>query len=488
MSEPTNITRKAISGAVWSYLTFGLGKVLVLISTGILARLLTPSEFGIVGFATVAMTYLSIVKDLGLSSALIQRRDNLEAVSQSVFTWNLLMAILLTAVCFIGAPSIATYFAEPLVSPILRLLSTTFILSALGTVNSARLSRALNYRKKMMPELAQVITKGGVGIGLALAGYGVWSLVIAQIVSTVVWLIVIFFVSPWRPRLNFDLLLASELMEFGFSIIGISAFGVITNNIDYLIVGRVLGSASLGVYTLAYRLPELFVFQLLWVLTGVSFSAYSVIQSDIPKLRYGFLSSTRYVEMILVPICIGLMLLAEPIVFTLFGNQWGEAIPLVRILAISGFFSSIAFHVGGVYKAIGRPNIIVTISMFKLLVLIPVMIVGTRFGLVGIAFAHLVVSILFMFVRIGVANQVLNISSYRIFSQLRPSLIAGIPLAICILLVGQIMPFNLPIIQLALPTVLGGLCYLAALWSQEADTLTRLYKRIGLPMTIGRFT
>ena len=107
-----SLTQKAVSGAFWSYLTFGLGKLLVLVSTGILARLLTPNEFGIVGFATVAMTYLAIVQDLGLSSALIQRQEDIEQVSQSVFTWNLAMSVVLTAVSILAAPYIATYFIE----------------------------------------------------------------------------------------------------------------------------------------------------------------------------------------------------------------------------------------------------------------------------------------------------------------------------------------------------------------------------------------
>jgi PST family polysaccharide transporter len=154
------IAQKSVHGIAWNYVSFGLGKILVLVTTAILARLLTPEEFGIVAFATITIEYLSILKDLGLGAALIHRRENVAEAANTVFTLNLLLGIFLTVTAFIIAPFVAVFFREPLITPILRWVGLTFVLNALGSIHIVRLQRELNFQQKLIPDLGRSVFKG----------------------------------------------------------------------------------------------------------------------------------------------------------------------------------------------------------------------------------------------------------------------------------------------------------------------------------------
>ena len=295
MSSPEDRLLRQTAGAVaWNYLSFGLGKLLVLITTAILARLLTPEEFGIVGFATLAISYISVVKDFGMGAALIQRRGQVEEAADTVFTFNLLVGICLTLATTVLAPLVATYFREPLVTPLLRLLGVTFAINALGAVHIARLQRQLDFQRKLVPDLGRALIKGAVSIGMAMMGYGVWSLVAGQLAGTIGAVIIAWIVLPWWPRVRIVRQVARSMLRFGTTILGIDVLTVLSDNMDYLIVGRLMGNVAMGLYTLAYRLPELLVFNVLWVLAAALFPAFSKVQDEPDMLRRGFLGSRRF--------------------------------------------------------------------------------------------------------------------------------------------------------------------------------------------------
>src|SRR5215217_2616142 len=150
-----------------------------------------------------------------------------------------------------------------------------------------------------------------------------------------------------------------------------------------VIVGRIFGLVPLSIYTLAYRLPEMLLIGNLWVMGGVVFPAFSTIQDQPNELRRGFLASVRYVELIAVPICLGLLIAADPIVRVVFGDQWLDAIPVLRVLAVYAWVYSLGYHVGGFYKAIGRPDILLRLSILTLVIIIPALLIGARFGIIG---------------------------------------------------------------------------------------------------------
>src|SRR5688572_17031622 len=213
--DTQKIVLKTARGFIWNFSAYFLGKIVVLVTTAILARLLAKSDFGLVAVAVIAINYLSVLKDLGLGVALIQRKGDVLEAANTVFTINLILGVLLSAIIIPLAPFVATYFHDPQVIPVLRWMGISFIINALGSVHTNWLVRDLDYRRKLVPELGSALAKGVISIGLAYLGYGVWSLVFGQIAGAVVSVILVWIVLPWRPRLTLDRSLAGSLVKFG---------------------------------------------------------------------------------------------------------------------------------------------------------------------------------------------------------------------------------------------------------------------------------
>ena len=484
-STPNNqqIAQKSIRGVFWNYISFGLGKGLVFVTTAILARLLTPDDFGIVAFATLAVTYLSILKDFGLGPALIHRRQNVDEAANTVFTLNLLLGAGLTLAGIAVAPLVATFFREPLVTPVLRWLSLTFILNSLGSIHVVRLQRELEFRRKLIPDLGRSLFKGIVSISLALTGFGVWSLVIGQLAGVLAGVILSWVVFPWLPRLTINLNLARGLLRYGLSVVGVDALTITTDNLDYLLIGRLFGNAALGIYTLAFRLPELLVLNPLWVMAAAIFPAYATVQDKPETLRRGFLTTVRFVEILCVPLALGMFLTADPLVRVAFGDQWLAAIPIVRVLALFVLVRSIGFNAGDVYKAVGRPDILVKLELLNVAVLVPALWIGASFGLVGVALGHLAASLVRMIADLWVASRFINANLRDILLQLKPSFLSGLALIMLALPSLYLTAEAIPLVQLVVTMLAGGIGYLTVLWLLERESLLYMSRLGKVPLS-----
>ena len=475
------IAHKTAWGFIWNFSAYFLGKIIVLITTAILARLLAKSDFGLVAVAVVAINYLSVLKDLGLGVALIQRKGDVQEAANTVFTINLFLGLALTAIVIPLAPFVAAYFHDPQITPVLRWMGASFIVNALGSVHTNWLVRDLDYRRKLVPELGGALTKGVISIGMAYLGYGVWSLVFGQIAGALASLILVWIILPWRPRFVIDRNVAGSLMKFGASVTVIDIITQITDNIDYVIVGRFFGLVPLSIYTLAYRLPEMLLIGNLWVMGGVVFPAFSSIQDRPDDLRRGFLASVRVVELFAVPICLGLLIAADPIVRVVFGDQWLEAIPVLRVLAIYAWVYSLGYHVGGFYKAIGRPDILLRLSLLTLVIILPCLLLGARFGLIGVATGHLVAVLIRRIVSLALATRYVNVSLADIFGELRSSLLGAMVMGPIVFAVSYLTSDLNPFLQLIFIGLSGAISYLLVLWGIEKENLTRLLRLVKIP-------
>ena len=470
------IAQKTAWGFVWNFSAYFLGKLVVLITTSILARVLAKNDFGLIAIAVVAINYLSVLKDLGLGVALIQRKGDVQEAANTVFTINLIIGLVLSVVIIPLAPLVAIYFRDPHVTSVLRWMGISFIINALGSVHTNWLVRDLNYRRKLIPDIGSPLIKGIVSIGMAYLGYGVWSLVFGQLAGAIASVVLVWIVLPWRPRLTLDRNIARGLMKFGASVTAIDIMTEITDNIDYVIVGRIFGLVPLSIYTLAYRLPEMLLIGNLWVMGGVVFPAFSTIQDKPNELRKGFLASVRLVELIAVPISLGLFIAADPIVRVVFGEQWLEAIPVLRVLAIYAWVYSLGYHVGGFYKAIGRPDILLKLSILTLIIIIPALLIGARFGIIGVAVGHLIAILIRRVISLGLATRFVNVTILDIFGELRSSLIAAVVMAPITFAVYTLTTGLNPFLQLIFIILSGAMSYLGVLWWIEKENLLRLLR------------
>ncbi len=470
----------AARAVAWNYASFASGKLLVLATMAVLARLLTPEEFGIVGFATLAIAYLAVLKDLGLGAAVIQRRDDVEDASQTVFISNLVLGTILTTATALAAPLVAGFFREPLVTPLLRVLAFSFILESLGSMHIVLLRRNLDFRRKLIPDVGRSLVKGVVAIASAAAGFGVWALVWGQLAGIMAAVLLSWIVVPWRPSFRFHRRLLRPLTRFGAPLLITDIQYAIWSNLDYVVVGRMLGDAALGVYTLAYRLPELLIHSVWRVLAGAIFPVFSRLQDDRAALRRGFLATIRYTQIIIVPLSLGLLITADTAVDMLFGHQWAAAAPVLQVMAIFSLVASIGVNAGDVYKAIGRPDILAKLSVIELVAFVPALVYGARFGIIGVAWAHAAVAAVDTLIRLLVARALIGVSLRDVARQLAPSFAAGAWLSAAALPVLMLTASLNHLLSVAAATVAGALAYSAALWRIDNKAVRRLAGWLGI--------
>jgi O-antigen/teichoic acid export membrane protein len=487
-SSARQLSRKTVRAAIWNYLSFGLGKLSVMVTITILARLLGPNEFGVVGYANLAIAYLTVLQDLGLSNALIQRRTDIEEASDSVFTSNLLVGMALTLFVYFTAPFVALFFHEPRVELLLQVLGVSFTIEALGSAHLALLKRELNFRRKMIPDLGRALVKGVVSIGLALLGYGVWSLVIGQLAGVAASVALAWMSYPWRPRLHINTAIIRSMFSFSVPLIAVDILAAIGYNLDYTLVGRMLGDTALGLYTMAYKIPELAISSICVMLAQVLFPAYSSVQHDMRLLTRGFLATIRYLQVVITPIALTIIILADPLVRGLLGSAWIEAIPLFQLIAVACLMRSIGTNVGDVYKAVGRPSILWKIGIVTIAVLAACLVIGVRYGLTGIAIAHVVAALQQMSLRLYIATRVLDVTLRDIWLEIRPSVNAGVALCLAALPVYVLTEDLNPFVRLLLVGAAAGSAYLGTLWLLERNTLIKMLEMAGInrPMRAAR--
>ncbi|NQV05521.1 lipopolysaccharide biosynthesis protein [bacterium] len=479
-APPGGLGDTTARAVMWNYASFAAGKALVLVTMAILARLLVPEEFGIVGFATIAIAYLAVFKDLGLGGALIQRKDDVEDAADTVYLLNLAAGALLTLITILVAPAVAAFFDEPLVVPLLRVLSFTFVLESLGAVHLVLLRKNLDFRRKLIPDVGRSLIKGAVSITAAATGFGVWALVWGQMAGVIASVALSWAVVAWRPRYRLHRPLVGPLLRFGVPLMATDIQHAIWVNADYVIVGRMLGDTALGIYILAYRLPELLVQSAWRVISQAAFPVFSTIQDDFDTLQRAFVATIRYVQLLVVPMCVGMLVAADQIVAVVFGSQWEDVVPVLRVMSVFLLVASVAYHAGDVYKAIGRPDVLAKLGGLDLIVLIPALILAAPHGLVAVAWAHATVSVLDTTIRLLVARHFIGVRIRTVITQVIPSWTAGAALAGAATAALMLTSGAGPLVELMAAAAAGAAAYFLVIVRLDRPSVERMAGWLGL--------
>lgn len=469
-----SLAKKTVTSVAWTYLSYGLTKGMVLVTTAVLARLLTQSEFGIVGFALTAMTFLDAVRDLGIGTALIQRQGDVEEAADTAFWLNILLNILFWLVTLGIAPLVADFFREPQVTSILPILSLSFILSSFGATHDALIQKEMKFSRRIIPSLAEAVSKGIVSIGMALSGQGIWALVIGQVVGRTAFAIVAWMVVDWRPKFVFSIPIAIELFRYGYQISIDSLISNFQANIDYVFIGRFLGDASLGLYTVAFRIPEIVIINLCIVIAQVLFPAYSLIQENRDELRQGMLAAIRYVSLVTFPAGIGMALISEVFTEVVFGKEWSEAAPIMAALAIYGIFLSVSWNIGDIYKAVGRPDILWKTAVFEFALLGPTLYVLAQESAFAVSVGHAVIAFIVSLLRLVVGSWLVEVPMSKILRQFVPATVGSTVMGIAVfgtLLLTESWP---PLLALIALVLVGGVSYGAAMFGFERERIMEL--------------
>ena len=465
-------TSKIVSGVFWSYLSFICGKGLSFVTTIILARLLLPEEFGVMGYCLIIIQYLDIINSAGIDGALISRRDHIEEAANAAFLGNIALGCVTFIISWIAAPATANFFKAPEVTLTLRVLALSLPISGLGMVPDALIQRSLRFRTKMIPEISRNLTKGLSSVILALAGFGVWSLVWGQIIGGLTGTLLAWLLAGWKPTRRYNAEATRSILKFGFNIIILDFAGAFRNNVDYILVGRILGASALGYYTMAYRIPELFINSLNYVIGRVSFPALAAMQADHERMRSFYFTYIRYLSTFIFPVGVGIALTAPVFIPVFLSSTWNSAIAPTSLISMALTISAIGFVPGVLYKAMGRPEILNRLGLIKISIAVAVLWYCTRWGIIGVAAGQITIGMISVTLDTLVANWIMHYQLWQLIKAILPSFSASIVMGLSLIALNKIFTLN-DMGGFLIMVIFGIVVYFATVFIISRSTVTQ---------------
>jgi O-antigen/teichoic acid export membrane protein len=379
---------RTLRGIGWSATSQIARLLMQILITAILARLLTPSDFGLIAMVSVFSSFVSIFSSLGLPSAIVQKKEVNDEVLSSCFWINVGLGALLTVALAASAPLIAAFYSEPRLTLLVVFMSTTFFITSFGTVQSALLTKSMNFKALAVIGLCTIGISGPISVFLAFTGYGVWSLAWNIVLSAFITVVFTWIYSRWVPHFLPGLQGVKGLLGFGANLTGFNFVDYFARNMDNLLIGRFLGPTPLGFYNLAYNLLLFPLTNISSVVGSVMFPAFSIIQHDTQAVREAYVTANRYIAAVSFPLLIWVIVTAPQLIPAVFGPKWISAIPLVQILSLAAAEQSILTSIGWIYLSQGRTDILFKWGIFSAVLFVISFAVGLRWGVLGVAIAY----------------------------------------------------------------------------------------------------
>ena len=390
--RPGELASRAMSGMAWSGTARVAQEATFLLTIAILARVLGPRSFGLVGMAMVITGFVTVFRDLGTSSALIQREQISDELATSAFWFNVLLGLGLTALLVGASPLLASFYRQPEVAPVLAVLSLSLLLSSPGAIPQALAVRDMAFDRLARVEVMSAFGAAAVAVTAAILGAGVWSLVALRLMQAGLTSMLLLLSFPWRPAWPVNWRTLRAIRAYSLNLTGFNIFNYFARNADDLLIGRYLGATALGYYTVGYRFLLYPVQAVSGVIGRVLFPAFSRIQADDERFREAYLRLCGAIALITFPAMIAVFLLAEPLVLAVLGARWLPIVPLVLIFSLLGGVQSVGTTVGQIYLAKGRTDWLFRWGIVAGSLLILSFVIGLRWGVIGVAAAYALTS------------------------------------------------------------------------------------------------
>lgn len=465
MSE--SLKKKTVKGIGWSFadniahsgITFLVGLILA-------KWFLSPEEFGIIGIVTVFIAISNSIIDSGFSNALIRKIDAKSVDYNTVFYFNLAISILLYAVLYFASPVISHFFEEPILTPITRVLGVILIINGLAIIQQTLLIKAVDFKTQTKVSLISSISSGIIGIGMAILGYGVWSLVAQQLSRQFFNTLFLWIFNNWRPAWEYSKSSFKELFGFGSKLLLSGLIDTIYKNIYQIVIGKFYSAAQLGQYTRAAQFKDIFASNLTSVIQKVSYPVLSSIQEEPERLKSAYRQVIKATMLVTFACMLGLAAVAKPLIIILIGERWLESVEYLQIICFAGMLYPLHAINLNILKVKGRSDLFLKLEIIKkALAVIPICLgifLGIKFMLWGSVFN----SFLAYFLNSYYSEQLINYPTKKQISDILPTFIISLSVAFCMWCI-TLLPISL-YIMLPLQCVVG--CVLA--WI--------IYERIGL--------
>lgn len=406
-----SLREDTISGIGWSSVARIIKQASRFLLSILLMRLLTPDAYGLIGMAMVFIGFANIFKEFGFGSALVQRSHLAKSHYSSTFYLNIGLGAVLTLLFILISPYLAMFYKDSDLTGVLQALSLSFIIAGVGIVPKSFLQRKMRFDLLSKIEMATAIIPGIIAVVFAYMGYGVWALVIQTLLSSFCSSALCLRYASWSPRWLFSWRSVKQLWSYSANLTGFQVVNYWARSIDDLLIGRYMGSASLGNYSRAYALMLLPVKQIISVVNRVMFSALSKIQREKKRVKKIYLRAMRMLSFIIFPVMIGLFVVAEPFVLVLFGEKWAGVIPLIQILSWVGVAQTLCNPTGWIYQSQGKTRWMFWWGLFGAGTLIVAIVIGVWFGsVISVAIAYAIANLVITYPCIAIPGKLIDMS------------------------------------------------------------------------------
>lgn len=472
-------SRKIVQGIKWAGIQFALDTLFRFCVRLLLAKLLLPKFFGLVGMCVIFIALAGVASELGMGAALIQKKEDFEAEKLystafwSGLVWGLILYIIMS---FLIAPFTSYFYNEPQLKKLIPVLSLVIVLKPLIMIQTIILTRRMDFKNLAKISNIATITSGIIALLCAYYGLGVWALVINNILSIIITIPLFIFSVKWIPKIEWKKNFFLEIFGFGAYSTVTSVFSTLTYNIDNLMIGKMLGSSQLGSYTLSFSLTENLRQIISNVLNKVMYPVFGKNQDNKEKLKAFFTKIIRFNAILMYPIMAFIFMFSNDIIIGFFGKQWVSAIMPLKILSIAMMLHLLVNSFTSLIRGLGKPllemKIIIGITLF---VLLPGLYIGiSNFGLVGASYAILLNKIALVIIGLFVLKREIGLNFIDVFKAVKNAIIAVLVSVILILITIYVLKINYFFISVFIFMISYAIC----IYKLEGDNLSLMFKTL----------
>lgn len=403
------LREKTINGVLWSAIQRYGNQVITLVISIVLARLLEPRQFGLVGMLAVFVGISQTFIDSGLGTALIQKKKTTDEDFSTVFYFNLLVSIVFYFALFFTSPLIADFYGEPKLDQLTKVLGLLLIINAFGIIHNTKIQKSLEFKKIAKVTFISSILSGTIAIIFALNNFGVWSLVIYQLSIKLFKTIFLWIYDSWKPSLKFSIEAFKGLFNYSSKLLASSILHRISDSIYYVIIGKFYSPASLGFYDRAKKFQTLAARNLNATIQVVTFPVLSEIQDDSQRLHNSYKKILEMISFVIFPLMILLIVTAKPIILILIGEKWSQSIIYLQLLSVLGIGYPIASINLNILKVKGRSDLFLRLEIIKSALLIILLIITAKFGIIAIILGQYLLEVFSFYINTYYSGSFINL-------------------------------------------------------------------------------
>jgi O-antigen/teichoic acid export membrane protein len=455
--------KKFSQGVAWLYVLRLISRLISSFRVVLVARFLSPEDFGVMGVALLVLSLLNMLATTGYNQALVQKKADIRGYLDTAWVVSVARGLMLGVIIYLGASIASTFFQEPRSVSVLRVMAFSPIIMGFASPGLVKLNKDLHFKKLVLFEATRSFLGATVTVVLAILLRSVWALVAASLFGNLVYSFGSYLVHPYRPGLNFGWKQARELWNFGRWILGNRILHYLFNDGDDWLVGRLLGAQALGFYQTAYRLGCAPTTEITSVFSQVALPTFSKLQDNVGKSRKAYLRILQVVMFASTPVALGVLLVARDGVVVFLGQNWLPMVVSLQILVCWGWLRSFRATTGPILLAQGRPDLVLRFTVFKVVVLAGLIVpFSLRWGIVGTSGAVVTAAFLEMPLLLHGLNSALSLKYLDIVRRLVRPFLAGIPMSLVILFEQEMLPTGA--LRLGITVLSGAFVYLLIIY------------------------